>query len=66
MFGYCYLNLCKNTKNYKEKILGEMVDIREDGSILLNMKYFKYATGLKMTADKKWTNLFGWTRPKIN
>ena len=49
----------QQTKNYKEKILGEMVDIREDGSILLNMKYFKYATGLKMTADKKWTHLFG-------
>ncbi|MFH6767277.1 carbamoyltransferase [Gaetbulibacter aquiaggeris] len=49
----------QQTKNYKEKILGEMVDIREDGSVLLNMKYFKYATGLKMTADKKWTRLFG-------
>jgi len=49
----------QQTKNYKEKILGEMVDIREDGSILLNMKYFKYATGLKMTDDKKWTRLFG-------
>ena len=49
----------QQTKNYKEKILSEMVDIREDGSVLLNMKYFKYATGLKMTADKKWTRLFG-------
>ena len=49
----------QQTKNYKEKILGEIVDIREDGSILLNMKYFKYATGLKMTDDKKWTSLFG-------
>ena len=49
----------QQTKNYKEKIVSEMVDIREDGSILLNMKYFKYATGLKMTEDKKWTRLFG-------
>ena len=49
----------QQTKNYKEKILREMLDIREDGSILLNMKYFKYATGLKMFADKKWTHLFG-------
>ena len=47
------------TKEYKEKILKELVDIREDGSILLNMKYFKFATGLKMTNDKKWTSLFG-------
>ena len=49
----------QQTKDYKEKILRELVDIREDGSILLNMKYFKFATGLKMTDDKKWTRLFG-------
>jgi len=47
------------TKEYKEKILDKLVDIREDGSILLNMKYFKFATGLKMTNDKRWTKLFG-------
>jgi carbamoyltransferase len=46
-------------KDFKEKILNEMVDIREDGSILLNMKYFNFATGLKMTNDKKWEELFG-------
>ena len=47
------------TKAYKEKILSDLVDIREDGSILLNMKYFRFATGLKMTNNKKWTKLFG-------
>jgi carbamoyltransferase len=47
------------TREFKEKILKELVDIREDGSILLNMKYFRYATGLRMTDDKKWTQLFG-------
>ncbi len=47
------------TKEYKEKILRELVDIREDGSILLNMKYFKYAIDLKMTNNGKWTQLFG-------
>lgn len=46
-------------KEYKKKILEELVDIRDDGSILLNMKYFKFATGLRMTEDKKWTKLFG-------
>ena len=46
-------------REYKEKILSELVDIREDGSILLNMKYFNFATGLKMSNDKKWTKLFG-------
>lgn len=43
----------------KKKILENLVDIREDGSILMNMKYFNYATGLRMTHDKKWTALFG-------
>lgn len=49
----------QQTKDYKEKILKELVDIRDDGSVLLNMKYFKFATGLKMTNDKRWTSLFG-------
>ncbi len=43
----------------KKIILDELVDIRQDGSVLLNMKYFNYATGLRMTHDKKWTALFG-------
>lgn len=47
------------TLRFKEVILKELVDIREDGSILLNMKYFQYATGLRMTNDAKWETLFG-------
>ena len=49
----------QQTKEFKEKITNELVDIREDGSILLNMNYFKFAAGLKMTDDKKWRDLFG-------
>jgi carbamoyltransferase len=49
----------EQTRQYREKILTELVDIREDGSLLLNMKYFNFATGLRMTSDKKWTALFG-------
>ena len=49
----------EQTKKYKENILNELIDIRNDGSFLLNMKYFKFATGLKMTNNKKWTTLFG-------
>ncbi|MBS9768585.1 MAG: carbamoyltransferase [Flavobacteriaceae bacterium] len=49
----------EQTKVFKEKIVQELVDIREDGSILLNMKYFNFATGLEMTNNKKWTALFG-------
>ncbi|WP_259067175.1 carbamoyltransferase [Mucilaginibacter sp. X4EP1] len=47
---------------FKQKILAELVDIREDGSILLNMDYFSFATGLKMTNNKKWELLFGFKR----
>ena len=46
-------------KRYKEAILAELVDIREDGSVLLNMDYFDYATGLRMCRDEKWETLFG-------
>ncbi|HQW94109.1 MAG TPA: carbamoyltransferase N-terminal domain-containing protein, partial [Ferruginibacter sp.] len=49
----------EQTKQFKEKTLQEIVDVREDGSILLNMKYFDYATGLKMTNNARWTKLFG-------
>ncbi|MBU1719004.1 MAG: hypothetical protein KKA07_07990, partial [Bacteroidetes bacterium] len=49
----------QQTIDFKEKILQHIVDIREDGSILLNMRYFRFATGLRMTNDKKWTALFG-------
>lgn len=47
------------TKKFKEKILTELVDIREDGSILLNMNYFDFATRLTMTNNRKWEALFG-------
>jgi len=49
----------EQTKRYKDIIVRELVDIREDGSILLNMDYFNYATGLTMCDDKKWETLFG-------
>lgn len=48
----------------KQKILTELVDIREDGSILLNMDYFEYATGLKMVNEAKWERLFRLPRRK--
>jgi carbamoyltransferase len=47
------------TKEIREKIGKELIDIREDGSLLLNMDYFRFATGLRMTDDKKWQKLFG-------
>ena len=49
----------EQTKSFKQKILEELIDIREDGSLLLNMDYFEFATGLKMTNNRKWEQLFG-------
>lgn len=49
----------EQTASFKKKILDELVDIRDDGSILLNMDYFNYATALTMCNDKKWHQLFG-------
>jgi len=54
----------QRTEEFKEKIRTELVDIRKDGSIVLNMEYFDYATGLKMVAEEKWERLFGVPRRK--
>ena len=43
---------------YKNKILNELIDLKDDGTFRLNMKYFEYATGLKMI-NKKFLDLFG-------
>ena len=51
-----------NIEMYKEKILRELVELRNDGSIFLNQDYFDYATGLRMVDDDKWESLFGFRR----
>jgi carbamoyltransferase len=43
---------------YVQKILEELVDLREDGSLRLNMKYFSYCDGLTMT-NAAFDELFG-------
>ncbi|OHD72418.1 MAG: hypothetical protein A2W19_13820 [Spirochaetes bacterium RBG_16_49_21] len=52
----------EETKAFERKIVDEIVDIKEDGSILLNMDYFQYATGLRMCNEDKWERLFGLTK----
>ncbi|CAL68138.1 carbamoyltransferase family protein [Christiangramia forsetii] len=49
----------EETKVFIKKLFDEIVDLREDGSFLLNMEYFRFATHLTMTNDKKWSALFG-------
>ena len=43
---------------FKNLILDKMLDLKNDGTFRLNMKYFDYATGLKMINDN-FSNLFG-------
>lgn len=49
----------ERVETYKARILDQLVDLRPDGSMLLNMAYFDYATGLTMCRDGKWEKLFG-------
>ena len=43
---------------YTDKIIGELIHLKDDGSFRLNMKYFNFATGLTMT-NEKFSKLFG-------
>ena len=43
---------------YAEKIIQNIIDIKEDGSFVLDQSFFDYATGLKMISNKL-ENLFG-------
>jgi carbamoyltransferase len=54
----------QRTADFREKTETELVDTRKDGSIVLNMDYFEYATGLKMVKEEKWEQLFGIPRRK--
>jgi carbamoyltransferase len=43
---------------FKEKILENLIDLKDDGSFRLNLEYFDYCTGLTMTNDR-FAELFG-------
>ena len=43
---------------YEDKIINNLIDIKEDGTFRLDQNYFNYATGLTMT-NKKFNDLFG-------
>jgi carbamoyltransferase len=43
---------------YAEKMLGNLIDLKEDGTFRLNLDYFNYCTGLTMT-NGKFDELFG-------
>lgn len=43
---------------YKDIILSELIDLKEDGSLRLNLSYFDFLGGLKMT-NNRFATLFG-------
>ncbi len=43
---------------YKDLILDNLIDVKEDGTFRLDQSYFDYCTGLRMTNDK-FAELFG-------
>jgi carbamoyltransferase len=53
------INGSERVENYKSIILNELIDVRPDGSLLLNMKHFNFATGLTMCDEHEWLKLFG-------
>lgn len=46
------------TRRFRKVITEELIDLRDDGSFLVNLKYFDYATGLRMYHLKRWRKLF--------
>lgn len=54
----------EETQLFINKIKSEIVDIKEDGSIFLNQKYFKYTYGLRMIKENKFNSLFGFKTRK--
>lgn len=54
----------KDIQRYVDIIKSQLIDIKEDGSLWLNQKYFSYATALRMVPDRKWEKLFGFPRRK--
>lgn len=49
-------------QRYRQLIFADLVDLKEDGSLFLNMDYFAFAVGLTMCHDQKWADLFGFER----
>ena len=49
-------------KQFVQTIKNNLVDIKHDGSIYLNQLYFKYTSGLSMSNNKRWKDLFGLER----
>ena len=50
--------LIQTQLNYEDKILDNLIDVKDDGSFWLDQTFFNYCTGLTLT-NEKFHNLFG-------
>lgn len=54
----------KETRRFIKTIKEQLIQIKPDGSLWMNMKYFRYPYALQTTHDRKWEKLFGFQRRK--
>lgn len=52
----------ERVQRYREAIEKHLMQLNPDGSFWLNQRFFRYATGTRMTHDKRWQQLFGLAR----
>lgn len=58
--------LSKEVMGYKKKIYSHLITSYDDGSIKLNMDYFRFQTTLKMINESEWEKLFSLKSRKEN
>lgn len=49
----------ERVERFVQIIKSEIARVNEDGSLWLNQRHFKYATGLRMTRNNSWEKMFG-------
>ena len=54
----------EQTQRWVADILREVIKLHDDGSVALNMRYFRFLTHLRMTDDRRLQQLFGLERRK--
>jgi carbamoyltransferase len=52
----------ERVERFTRAITSEMASVNGDGSLWLNQRWFKYATGLRMIRGRRWEKLFGFPR----
>jgi carbamoyltransferase len=46
---------------FKQAICRSLIDVKEDGSLWMDQRYFEYAAGMRMVHTRAWERLFGFS-----